>query len=301
MEKHFYDVIIIGGSYAGLSAAMVLGRSLRDVLVIDSGEPCNRQTPHSHNFLTQDGKTPAEISALARQQVEQYETVQFLNGLASKGRKVEGGFEMDTRDGETVRAKKLIFATGVKDLMPDIKGFSECWGISVIHCPYCHGYENRSKRTGIMTKGEHATHLVPLIFNLSKDVVFFTQGKHDVDAEFLKKMQQKEIEIIDTEVSEIVHHDGYMNEVILKAGKKVELDALYAPVPFEQSTDIPALLGCELTEQGLLKVDMLNATTVPGVYACGDSIIPFRAVAQAVSSGNIAGAAINRELAMEEF
>tara|TARA_Y100001949_G_C15964098_1_gene320692 strand:+ start:186 stop:1091 length:906 start_codon:yes stop_codon:yes gene_type:complete len=301
MQKHFYDVIIIGGSYAGLSAAMVLGRSLRDVLVIDSGEPCNRQTPHSHNFLTQDGKTPAEISALARQQVEQYETVQFLNGLASKGRKVEGGFEMDTRDGEAVRAKKLMFATGVKDLMPDIKGFSECWGISVIHCPYCHGYENRSKLTGIMTKGEHATHFVPLIFNLSKDVVFFTQGKHDVDPDFLKKMKQKGIEIIESSISEIVHQDGYMREVILKAGKKVKLDALYAPVPFEQSTDIPASLGCELTEQGLLKVDMLNATTVPGVYACGDSIIQFRAVAQAVSSGNIAGAALNRELAMEAF
>ena len=301
MEKHFYDVIIIGGSYAGLSAAMVLGRSVRDVLVIDSGQPCNRQTPHSHNFLTQDGKTPAQISALARQQVEQYKTVQFLNGFASKGRKTGDGFEIDTSDGMTYRAKKLILATGVRDLMPDIKGFAECWGISVIHCPYCHGYENKSKRTGIMMKGEYATHFVPLIFNLSKDVVFFIQGKHDVDPEFLQKMKQNGIEVIDTPVSEIVHEDGYMSEVILKAGKKVKLDALYAPVPFEQSTDIPASLGCELTEQGLLKVDMLNATTVPGVYACGDSIIQFRAVAQAVSSGNMAGAALNRELAMEAF
>lgn len=301
MQKHFYDVVIIGGSYAGLSAAMALGRSLRDVLVIDSGQPCNRQTPHSHNFLTQDGETPAEISALARQQVEQYHSVQFMNGLASAGRKIEEGFEIDTRDGKTFRAKKLIIATGVRDLMPDIKGFAECWGISAIHCPYCHGYENKSKRTGIMMKGDHAAHFVPLIFNLSKDVVFFTQGKHDVDPDFLKKMKQKGIEVIDTPMSEIVHQDGSMSEVILKAGKKVRLDALYAPVPFEQSTDIPASLGCELTEQGHIKVDMMNATTVPGVYACGDSIIPFRAVAQAVSSGNLAGAALNRELSMEEF
>ncbi len=301
MQKHFYDVVIIGGSYAGLSAAMALGRSLRDVLVIDSGQPCNRQTPHSHNFLTQDGKTPAEISALARQQVEQYKTVQFLNGLANKGRKTEDGFKVDTREGKTFRAKKLIIATGVRDLVPDIKGFAECWGISAIHCPYCHGYENKSKRTGIMTKGDHAAHFVPLIFNLSKDVVFFTQDKQDVDPDFLKKMKQKGIEVIDSPISEIVHQDGYMSEVILKAGKKVKLDALYAPVPFEQSTDIPASLGCELTEQGHIKVDMMNATTVPGVYACGDSIIPFRAVAQAVSSGNLAGAALNRELSMEEF
>lgn len=301
MENRIFDVIIIGGSYAGLSAAMVLGRSLRDVLVIDSGQPCNRQTPHSHNFLTQDGKTPTEISALARQQVKKYKTVQFLNGLASKGRKVEDGFEIDTMDGESFRAKKLIFATGVRDLLPNIKGFAECWGISAIHCPYCHGYENNLKRTGIITKGEHATHFVPLIFNLSNDVVFFTQGQHDVDAEFLKKMQQKGIEVIDAEVDEIVHQEGYLSEVILRDGKKVKLDALYAPVPFEQSTDLPISLGCELTDQGHIRVDMMNATTVPGVYACGDNMIQFRAVAQAVSSGNMAGAAINRELAMEAF
>ena len=138
------DVIIVGGSYSGLAAGMALGRALRQVLIIDSGKPCNRQTPYSHNFITQDGKTPEEIATLARQQVEKYDTVTFFNGLATNGAKTENGFEIQTASGETFSAKKLIFATGIKDIMPDIEGYAECWGISVLHCPYCHGYEVRN-------------------------------------------------------------------------------------------------------------------------------------------------------------
>jgi len=121
-----FDVIIIGGSYSGLSAGMALGRSLRKVLIIDDGKPCNRQTPHSHNFITHDGKAPAEIAALARQQVEKYDTVTFFNGLATSGTKTADGFNIQTASGETFNAKKLIFATGVKDHMPAIPGLGEC-------------------------------------------------------------------------------------------------------------------------------------------------------------------------------
>src|SRR5687767_11879769 len=132
-NNHF-DVIVIGGSYAGLSAGMALGRALRKVLIIDSGKPCNRQTPHSHNFLTQDGKTPAEIATLAKQQVEMYKTVEFFLGEAINGIKRERGFEIKTSSGEDFTAKKIIFATGIKDIMPAIEGYAECWGITVLHC-----------------------------------------------------------------------------------------------------------------------------------------------------------------------
>src|SRR5690606_24367400 len=143
-----FEVIIIGGSYAGLSAAMALGRALRHVLIIDGGQPCNKQTPHSHNFITQDGKTPKEISSLAKQQVEEYETIKFYKGLAANATKTDKGFKITTDTNDTFTAKKLIFATGLKDIMPGIIGFAECWGISVNHCPYCHGYEYRNKNTG---------------------------------------------------------------------------------------------------------------------------------------------------------
>src|SRR5690606_17865245 len=169
-----FEVIIIGGSYAGLSAAMALGRSLRTVLIVDSGLPCNRQTPHSHNFLTQDGKTPMEISKLAKQQVKKYETVQFYNGLAISGTKTTNGFEIVTDTNDKFAAKKLIFATGVRDIMPDIKGFTECWGISIIHCPYCHGYEYREKNTAIIANGAKAFHMASLINNLTNNITILT-------------------------------------------------------------------------------------------------------------------------------
>src|SRR5688500_15844678 len=130
-----YDVIIIGGSYAGLSAAMALGRSLRQVLIIDSSKPCNQQTPHSHNFITQDGETPKGIAEKAKAQVLKYDTVKFYNGIATEGTKTENGFEIKTQSGGRFTSKKLLFATGVKDQFPDINGFAECWGISVLHCP----------------------------------------------------------------------------------------------------------------------------------------------------------------------
>src|SRR5688500_15047914 len=143
-DKTKFDVIIVGGSYSGLAAGMALGRALRKVLIIDSGKPCNRYTPHSHNFITHDGKPPGEIGALARQQVEKYNTVKFFNAIALKSENKGNLFHISAGSNAIFSAKKLIFATGIRDLMTDIAGFEECWGKSVIHCPYCHGYEVRN-------------------------------------------------------------------------------------------------------------------------------------------------------------
>ncbi|MCS3871111.1 thioredoxin reductase [Chryseobacterium ginsenosidimutans] len=176
MEQNF-DVIIIGGSYSGLSAAMALGRSLRKVLLIDSGKPCNRQTRHSHNFITHDGKTPKEISDLAKEQVLKYETVKFHNGIVVKTSKNNEGFEIETESNEKFYAKKLILASGIKDIMPNIPGFAECWGISVIHCPYCHGYEVKGKATGILSNGDIAFDFSKLVFNLTKETDLIYQRK----------------------------------------------------------------------------------------------------------------------------
>ena len=211
-----FDVIIIGGSYAGLSAAMALGRSLRNVLVIDSGLPCNRQTPHSHNFLTQDGKTPSEIATLAKEQVEKYETITFHNGLATGGIKSEDGFEITTDTQDKFRSKKLIFATGLKDLMPDIKGFAACWGISIIHCPYCHGFEYRNQNTGIIANGEKAFHLASLVNNLTKELTILTNGKADFNLEQIEKLNAHAIKIIETGISEVEHENGQLKQVIFQ-------------------------------------------------------------------------------------
>jgi thioredoxin reductase len=299
-EKNSFDAIIIGGSYAGLSAAMALGRSLRTVLVIDSGSPCNRQTPHSHNFLTQDGETPAAISAKAKEQVLQYKTVNFLNGTAVSGKKVGNGFAIDVASGESYSAKKLVFATGIKDLLPPLKGFSECWGITVIDCPYCHGYEFRGQKTGILANGERAFHLASLVRNLTDTITLITD-KAELTAEQVGRLQAKNVSMIEKEVVEMVHQNGNLEHLVFQDGTTESFTAVYAAVPFEQHSGIPASLGCELTEQGHIKVDMFQKTSIAGVFACGDNTNPMRSVAAAVSAGNLTGAMVNRELTDESF
>jgi len=296
-----FDVIIIGGSYAGLSSAMALGRSLRNVLIIDSGLPCNRQTPHSHNFLTQDGKTPKEISTLAKEQVKKYETVKFHKGLATGGIKSGDGFEITTDTQGKFTAKKLILATGLKDVMPDITGFAACWGISVIPCPYCHGFEFRNQHTGIMANGEKAFHLASLIHNLTKDLTMLTNGKADFNLEQMEKLNRQGIKIIETSISEIAHENGQLKQVILEDGNKLNFNAVYAAPLFAQHSAIPLSLGCEITENGYIKVDGFQQTTVEGVFACGDNSGMMRSIANAVYSGNLTGAMINGLLSAAEF
>ncbi|MFC5683830.1 NAD(P)/FAD-dependent oxidoreductase [Flavobacterium sp. MAHUQ-51] len=301
MDKIEYEVIIIGGIYAGLSAAMALGRSLRNVLIIDNDQPCNRQTPHSHNFLTQDGKTPLEISNQAKKEIKKYKTINFHKGLAKSGVKTENGFEIVTERNNKFTTKKLIFATGIKDNIPEIKGFSECWGISIIHCPYCHGYEYRNQKTAIIANGQRAFHLASLVNNLSDKVTILTNGKADFSSEQLNKLNKHNIKIIENHITEIDQQKGKLKNVIFKEGNKISLDAAYAAIPFTQHSEIPASLGCELNEQGYIKIDTYQKTTIPDIYACGDNSNLMRSVANAVSSGNIAGAVVNSELTQEQF
>ena len=301
MSNNNFEVIIIGGSYAGLSAAMALGRSLREVLIIDSGLPCNRQTPHSHNFITQDGAEPSAIAETARAQVLRYETVKYLHGVAVGGQKTENGFVITTRAADTFHARKLVFATGIKDVMPDIKGFAECWGISVVHCPYCHGYEIRQEKTGILANGPKAFHLSSLINNLTDDITILTSGKAEFETEQLATLEKHGIKLLEKEVVEIEHEEGNMSSVVFKDGSKETFAAAYGSIPFEQHSEIPVVLGCSLTEEGYIQVNAMYQTTVPGIYACGDNCSPFRSVANAVAGGNAVGALVNMELTNEAF
>lgn len=296
-----FDVIIIGGSYSGLSAGMALGRSLRNVLIIDSGKPCNRQTPHSHNFLTQDGKTPKEISMIAREQVEKYDTVQFHDGVVVKIAKLNDSFEVETEKGETFTTKKLIIATGIQDIQPNIPGFAECWGISVLHCPYCHGYEVKNETTGIFANGDIAFEFSKMILNWTKDLTLFTNGKSSLSEEQTQKLKEKNIRINENEIKEIIHENGQIQKIIFNNGQEFSLKALYAKIPFQQNINVSKDLDCEMTEQGFIKVDPFQKTNIYGVYACGDNVTMMRSVSNAVAQGNFAGAMVNKELVEEEF
>ncbi|MBC8051902.1 MAG: NAD(P)/FAD-dependent oxidoreductase [Sphingobacteriaceae bacterium] len=300
-DRKHYDVIIVGGSYSGLAAGMTLGRALKSVLIIDDGKPCNRQTPHSHNFITQDGKTPGEIAALARQQVEMYTTIEFFRGLATAGKKNSNGFEIGVSSGETFTSKKLIFATGIKDLLPDIEGLAACWGITAIHCPYCHGYEVRNEKTGILGNGEHIFDFTRLISNWTKDLTLFTNGLSTLTAEQTSQLEKYQIKIVEKKIEGLVHSQGHLQSIVFRDGLNTSLKALYTPSPFEQHCSIPEALGCELTEEGYVKIDPFQETTVTGVFACGDNTTRMRAVANAVAQGTTAGMAASKKKILEEF
>ncbi len=300
-NKKQFDVIIIGGSYSGLAAGMALGRALKEVLIIDSGSPCNKQTPHSHNFITQDGKTPKEIKQLAKQQLGKYTTVNFFDGLAVNGIKKENGFEIHCADEETFSSKKLIFASGIKDILPDIKGTAECWGISVLHCPYCHGYEVRNEKTGILGNGVAGFEFSNLISNWTKDLTLFTNGKSTLTTEQVAKLDNHYIKIVESEIERLDQVNGYIQNIVFKDGTTSVIKALYAQTRFEQHSDIPIQLGCELTEEGYIMVDAMQKTSVYGIYACGDNTNRIRTVANAIATGTTAGMMLNKEIVLEEF
>lgn len=253
VDKKTFDVIIVGGSYAGLSAAMALARSLRTIIIIDSGQPCNKQTPHSHNFLTQDGAIPNEIAEQGKRQVLRYNTITFINGTAIKGQKEENLFSIELQTGETFKATKVLFTTGVKDILPDINGLSDCWGISVLHCPYCHGYEVSNTEIGLLGNADLGFELARLINNWTNDLTLFTNGKSNLTSEHTSKIREHKIRIIEKEISHLDHKQGYIEKVVFKDGTTETVKALFARSRFKQHCEIPVDLGCDLTEQGYIK------------------------------------------------
>ncbi|WEK37499.1 MAG: NAD(P)/FAD-dependent oxidoreductase [Candidatus Pseudobacter hemicellulosilyticus] len=302
MEQQLqYDVIIVGGSYAGLSAAMALGRSLRKVLIIDSGRPCNRQTPHSHNFLTQDGQKPGQIAAVSRQQALAYPTIRFHEGLAIAGEQTEQGFLVRTQAGESFHSKKLLFTTGISDQLPERPGFAECWGISLLHCPYCHGYEVNGQALGLIADGELAFEMGRLLHQWSPNLTIFTNGPSSITEERLALLEKYQVRIVEKQIDHIRHQQGQLEALVFTDSSTHPLKAAFIRAGFVQHCSIPEQLGCALTEHGYISVDDFHKTSCYGVYAAGDCCSMFRAVSNAVAAGSKAGAAINLELIREAF
>ncbi|MCU0384837.1 MAG: NAD(P)/FAD-dependent oxidoreductase [Flavihumibacter sp.] len=289
------EVVILGGSYAGISAAMALGRSLREVLVIDNGQPCNRQTPHSHNFLTRDGATPAFIASVAKEQVLEYPTVQWLDETVSKVEETAVGLLVYTSQGLQVHTKKLLLATGVKDELLPIPGFAECWGISVLHCPYCHGYEVRKEALAVLSNGEMAMEFVQLIRQWSSRIQLLTNGNPVLTLQQLAQLEKACIPVRSSPVQSILHTNGHVYQVQLEDGTLIPLKALFVRVPFSQSPLVQQL-GLSLNEQGYITVNPFQQTSLAHVFAAGDCTTPMRSVSTAVAQGTMAGAAINKFL-----
>jgi thioredoxin reductase len=185
--------------------------------------------------------------------------------------------------------------------MADIDGFAACWGISVLHCPYCHGYEVRDEKTGILGNGESGFELSKLISNWTNDLTLFTNGNSTLTEEQTEQLQKHHIKIAEQEIERLEHSNRYIQNIIFKDGAKSFVKVLYAPALFEQHCKIPGTMGCELTDEGYIKIDAFHKTTVDGIFACGDNVTRVRTVANAVAMGTTTGIMVNKEIILERF
>lgn len=291
-----HDVIIIGGSSSGMSAALTLGRARRSVLLIDANEPCNARVPHSHNLLTHDGEPPAALRAKARNDLARYDTVRILAGRAMEVSGNDGAFVVRTADGGKHRSRKLLLAMGVQDELPPITGLAVCWGISAAACPFCHGYEVSERSLAIIGNSPDTIPYAILLRNWSRSLKVCTNGPATFTEEQRGVLRTQGIEVVDTSIAEVMHEHGQVKSVLFVDGGRIAVDALFLRSRTTIPSAIPPTLGIVLTEQGLLQVDFMQRTNVAGVFASGDCTTPMRALSVAMASGTMAGSAMAHEL-----
>jgi thioredoxin reductase len=285
------DVIIIGGSFAGLAGALQLGRARRKVTVLDTGLPRNRFAGHSHGLLGHDHRPPLDILAQARQQLARYPTVRLVNARADSISGAIDDFSVLTNDGESLAARRLILSYGVADQMPDIPGFAESWGKSIVPCPYCDGFEVAGQHWGLVYSGPQSPHAVMLFHDWTDTLTLFADG-HDISPEVRADMARRNVPVIDGRIVEIAHHDGKIATVNLDTGRNVAVDVLFAHPRNKPSASLHEALGLQTVDTPVgiaLKVDDRRETTMPGIYAAGDLAHPMASVTLASSHGAMAG------------
>lgn len=288
-----FDVAIVGGSFAGVSAALQLARARRRVAVFDSGLRRNRFAATSHGFLAQDGRAPEAIMADARKQLTAYPTVHWFDDAVTT---VSGGsdaFELQT-GATTHQARRMVLALGVADALPDIPGLAERWGRAVFHCPYCHGYELQQGRIAVIATGPLALHQAQLLPEWGR-VTLFLQGALSLGEDEARMLATRGVEIEPTPVTAIVDHA----RIVLADGRSEAFDGVFTASRTGPASPLATQLGCEHEDGPLgpfVKTDAMKATSVPGVFACGDLARPMGNVALAVGDGALAGTGVHASL-----
>lgn len=297
-----HDVLVIGGGAAGLSAAVALARSLRSVLVVDAGEPRNAPAEGVHNLLGREGVAPADLVAAGQREAIAY-GAEIRTGRALTARRDEAGFSIDLDDGSTVSGRRLILATGLVDELPAVPGLAEAWGHSVLHCPYCHGYEVRGQRIGVLGTSPMGVHQALLFRQLSEDVTLFRHQMPDPEPEALEQLAALGITVVDGTVDRVDSTDRADPVVHLADGTTYELDALAVAPRFRARTDLYEQLGGVTTEHPMgefIETEMMGRTAVEGVWVAGNTGDLAAMVAMSSGAGVGAGAAVNADLVTEE-
>lgn len=289
------DVVIVGGGAAGLSAALVLGRSRRRTLVVDEGMPRNAPSPAAHSLFTRDGTPPAELSRIAREQLVPYDTVQLRQGRATAVRREGDAFAVVLADGSEAVGRRIVLALGVRDILPDIDGVGALWGRGVLHCPYCHGWEVRDEPLALYADGATAMEMAPLLLQWSRDVLLCTGGPDRLGDKDRETLLGLGVRITDAPVQRL-EGDEHLERIVFADGSAETRRALFLRPAQVLSSDLPIQLGCELTEAGHIRVGADRQTSIPGVYAAGDATTPLQQIVVAAASGAEAAMMLNRDL-----
>ncbi len=296
-----YDVLIVGGGPAGLSAALALGRARKRVLLCDAGPRRNAAAVHIQNFVTRDGTPPQEFRNIARADLARYPNVEARDAAVESISGERGAFRASIQ-GETVEARRVLLATGMVDEMLTIEGFRELWGQSIFQCPYCHGWEIRDARWGFLPNPAYAAHLLPFAIQArgwTPDVVVFTNGAFELAPEVGSQLDAAKIRIETAPIERLVARDGRLEAVALRRGARVPLDALFAHPP-QRQIDLVRELGLELDDDGFVRIDpMKRETSIPGIYAAGDLTTRLQAAIIAAASGMQAAAVMNVDITTE--
>jgi len=296
MDAVTCDVVIVGGGAAGLSAALVLGRARRRVVVVDAGSPRNAPASHMQGYLSRDGMPPSELLAVGRQEVAGY-GVEVMQGRVEA---VEPGFVVRLEDGRKLTARRLLIATGVGDEIPDVPGVRERWGRDLLHCPYCHGWEVRDRPLGLLASLPGSVQHALLVRQWSDDVIFFAHT-YELTADERRRLAARDISVEEGLVTRLVVEDDQLVGVQLDDARFVARDAVFVR-PGNAAHDDGLLhgLGCEMNDTGFVRVDATGRTSVPGVWAAGNVVDPRAQVITSAGAGSAAAIAINADLVDED-
>lgn len=264
-----YETIIIGGGPAGLSAALIAGRALRKVLVIDGGEPRNRKAPAMHSYLSRDGILPQEFRKVSREELSRYDTVTYRDGLAQAIWPTDGGYSVELVDGDIVSASKILLALGLSDQLPAIEGLAENWGRGVHHCPFCDGFEHRGEHWGVLAENAAMLDHAPFFKNWAGRLTILTNGA-DLPADKLTDLSRAGINLVTTPIKHVLSGDGHtIGGAMLKDGRREGIQSLWIR-PLQSQTRIVADVALTMREDGGLWRNEMNETSMKGIYAAGD-------------------------------